>query len=304
MTVLPFGKSAMISGSMLGLGRALGETMAVAIILSVSGGVSFNLISRQPVDDRRQRRARVPRVVGPRHQRPDRVRPRAVRGDAADQHGGAQDHRPRDPHVTTPPASRKDEPSVQPRPPASRRRPRAAVASRSAPRPRRSPARASSRWGARRSPRRRCRLARRARARRLRAVRRRAAPARRLQRGGVPDRDGRADGDLVYGWSRAVEGPRKATDRGDHAARHVRVRARRRAARSRCSGRSSRAGPTARRRLLHRVRPRRDRRGRRRLARDRRHADHHGDGDAHLRPGRDPRRDLPPGIRGGACAAR
>ncbi len=45
MTVLPFGRSAVISASMLGLGRALGETMAVAIILSVSGGVTFNLIS-------------------------------------------------------------------------------------------------------------------------------------------------------------------------------------------------------------------------------------------------------------------
>jgi phosphate transport system permease protein len=45
LTVLPFGRSAMISAAMLGLGRALGETMAVAIILSVSGGVSFNLIS-------------------------------------------------------------------------------------------------------------------------------------------------------------------------------------------------------------------------------------------------------------------
>lgn len=45
MTVLPFGKSAVIGGSMLGLGRALGETMAVAIILSVSGGVTFNLVS-------------------------------------------------------------------------------------------------------------------------------------------------------------------------------------------------------------------------------------------------------------------
>ncbi len=45
MTVLPFGKSALISGSMLGLGRALGETMAVTIILSVSGVVTFNLIS-------------------------------------------------------------------------------------------------------------------------------------------------------------------------------------------------------------------------------------------------------------------
>ncbi len=45
MTVLPFGKSALISGSMLGLGRALGETMAVAIILSVSGAVTLNLVS-------------------------------------------------------------------------------------------------------------------------------------------------------------------------------------------------------------------------------------------------------------------
>ncbi|NLJ54540.1 MAG: phosphate ABC transporter permease subunit PstC [Intrasporangiaceae bacterium] len=34
--VLPFGRSGIISGAMLGLGRALGETMAVAIILSIS----------------------------------------------------------------------------------------------------------------------------------------------------------------------------------------------------------------------------------------------------------------------------
>ena len=46
MSVLPFGKSSVISGAMLGLGRALGETMAVTIILSVSGIVSFNLISQ------------------------------------------------------------------------------------------------------------------------------------------------------------------------------------------------------------------------------------------------------------------
>ncbi len=48
MTVLPFGRSGIISGAMLGLGRALGETMAVAIVLSVSPGlVSFNLITGQ-----------------------------------------------------------------------------------------------------------------------------------------------------------------------------------------------------------------------------------------------------------------
>jgi phosphate transport system permease protein len=45
MAVIPFGRSGVISGAMLGLGRALGETMAVAIVLSVSGVVTFNLIS-------------------------------------------------------------------------------------------------------------------------------------------------------------------------------------------------------------------------------------------------------------------
>lgn len=45
MSVLPFGRSGIISGAMLGLGRALGETMAVAIVLSASGGITFNLIS-------------------------------------------------------------------------------------------------------------------------------------------------------------------------------------------------------------------------------------------------------------------
>ncbi len=45
MSVLPFGRSSIVSGSMLGLGRALGETMAVAIVLSASGRITFNLIS-------------------------------------------------------------------------------------------------------------------------------------------------------------------------------------------------------------------------------------------------------------------
>ena len=47
MTVLPYGKSGVIGGAMLGLGRALGETIAVLLVLSASGGlISFNLISR------------------------------------------------------------------------------------------------------------------------------------------------------------------------------------------------------------------------------------------------------------------
>jgi phosphate transport system permease protein len=45
LAVLPYGRSGVIGGAMLGLGRALGETLAVAIVLSASGVVTFNLIS-------------------------------------------------------------------------------------------------------------------------------------------------------------------------------------------------------------------------------------------------------------------
>jgi phosphate transport system permease protein len=45
MTVFPYSRSGIISATMLGLGRALGETMAVAMVLSATGVVSFNLIS-------------------------------------------------------------------------------------------------------------------------------------------------------------------------------------------------------------------------------------------------------------------
>jgi len=43
--VLPVGRGGIISAGMLGLGRALGETLAVAMVLSASGVVTFNLIS-------------------------------------------------------------------------------------------------------------------------------------------------------------------------------------------------------------------------------------------------------------------
>jgi phosphate transport system permease protein len=45
LAVLPYARSGIVSAVMLGLGRALGETMAVAMVLSASGVVSFNLIS-------------------------------------------------------------------------------------------------------------------------------------------------------------------------------------------------------------------------------------------------------------------
>lgn len=44
MSVLPFGRPGVIGGVMLGLGRALGETMAVAMVLS-TGGFTWSLVS-------------------------------------------------------------------------------------------------------------------------------------------------------------------------------------------------------------------------------------------------------------------
>jgi phosphate transport system permease protein len=45
--VLPFARPGIISATMLGLGRALGETMAVAMVLSPSAIISFALLQSQ-----------------------------------------------------------------------------------------------------------------------------------------------------------------------------------------------------------------------------------------------------------------
>ena len=45
MSVLPFARSGLVSAAMLGLGRALGETMAVAMVLSPAAVISFALIT-------------------------------------------------------------------------------------------------------------------------------------------------------------------------------------------------------------------------------------------------------------------
>ncbi|WP_431795280.1 phosphate ABC transporter permease subunit PstC [Microbacterium enclense] len=47
MAVFPFGRSGIVSASMLGLGRALGETMAVALVLSASGVISLQLFTAE-----------------------------------------------------------------------------------------------------------------------------------------------------------------------------------------------------------------------------------------------------------------
>ena len=45
MAVIPFAKSGLLSSAMLGLGRALGETMAVAMVLSPAAVITFALIT-------------------------------------------------------------------------------------------------------------------------------------------------------------------------------------------------------------------------------------------------------------------
>lgn len=45
--VLPFARSGIVSACMLGLGRALGETMAVAMVLSGSDTITLNLLTSQ-----------------------------------------------------------------------------------------------------------------------------------------------------------------------------------------------------------------------------------------------------------------
>ncbi|MET0886852.1 MAG: phosphate ABC transporter permease subunit PstC [Mycetocola sp.] len=45
MAVLPFGRAGIVSAAMLGLGRALGETMAVAMVLSSSGAITFAVLT-------------------------------------------------------------------------------------------------------------------------------------------------------------------------------------------------------------------------------------------------------------------
>ncbi|MFF4774981.1 phosphate ABC transporter permease subunit PstC [Microtetraspora fusca] len=44
MSVLPFGRPGIISAAMLGLGRAMGETIAVALILPATFGISFQIL--------------------------------------------------------------------------------------------------------------------------------------------------------------------------------------------------------------------------------------------------------------------
>lgn len=47
MAVLPFGRAGVVSAVMLGLGRALGETMAVAMVLSGAPVITAEILTSQ-----------------------------------------------------------------------------------------------------------------------------------------------------------------------------------------------------------------------------------------------------------------
>ena len=42
--VLPYGRSGVVSGTVLGFGRAIGETIAIALVLSANYGISFHIL--------------------------------------------------------------------------------------------------------------------------------------------------------------------------------------------------------------------------------------------------------------------
>ena len=51
--VLPFGRGGIIGGTMLGLGRALGETIAVLLIISPAFDIKIRILERAPRPCRR-----------------------------------------------------------------------------------------------------------------------------------------------------------------------------------------------------------------------------------------------------------
>ena len=260
---------------MLGLGRALGETMAVALILSGSGIITFNLISSSnPSSIAANIALQFPESTGIAVNVLIASRPRAVR-----HHPGGQLARAL--HRQPPPRVLRSELMSIDTGRAEQTRPRICSA-----RPPRSPGPScpagcpgpSSSFV-------RCH--------------RRATAADRLQHRAVRRRRRRAvrAGDLRD--VTVVEGARKATDRvvtimvtSAFVLAMVPLV-------SVVWHRDRQRPRPVRRGVLHPVDARHRRRGRRRLPRDRGHADHHGAGRAHVDPDRRARGHLPGRVRRG-----
>jgi phosphate transport system permease protein len=90
----PVRRSGIVSASMLGLGRALGETMAVAMVLSATNVVTLNLLTSQnPSTIAANIALTFPRRT-PQHQRPHRDGPDPVRRHLRRQRRGPLDRQP------------------------------------------------------------------------------------------------------------------------------------------------------------------------------------------------------------------
>ena len=91
--IFPFAKPGMISASMLGLGRALGETIAVALILSASYDINWHITEPGGNTFAANIALRWNEAGADRALRARRQRPRAVRDHPRGQHVGAHHHR-------------------------------------------------------------------------------------------------------------------------------------------------------------------------------------------------------------------
>ena len=96
-TVLPFGLSGYISGAMLGLGRALGETIALLIILrGTQQAFGWSLFDGGYTFAQQDRLGRIGVQRPVQGRRLHRGRPRAVRADLRRQRAGARRGRRKD----------------------------------------------------------------------------------------------------------------------------------------------------------------------------------------------------------------
>ena len=96
--VLPFGRAGMISASMLGLGRALGETIAVALVLNSGFTINWHhhRTGRRHVRVDHRAEVRRGRRQSTRHRRADPGRPVPVRDHPGGQLDRADGHRPQE----------------------------------------------------------------------------------------------------------------------------------------------------------------------------------------------------------------
>ena len=85
LAVLPYGRSGVISAIVLGFGRALGETIAVAMVLSQTTGFFTHFLNPGGTTIAANIAIQFKNAFRHRPRRADRLRPGAVRHDAAGQ---------------------------------------------------------------------------------------------------------------------------------------------------------------------------------------------------------------------------